>query len=272
MQGSAVSNKMSPGELAALVPGVGAVGGIESIKHGLTNESWRVQTDAGELVVRVSSSLDASLQINRASEALILAAVARAGIGPEVLLCDPARQVLITRYMGPTWTDADALRDENIARVGTTLRQLHELTPPPGLHRVDLKAVVEGYLDTLSPHALPPDAGSAAMRARACEVAEVLQAHSPPRLCHNDVHALNVVDGAQGLRLIDWEYAGLGAPLFDLAALCVYHDYDPVRRARLLSAYDPLAGGMDAHRLELACWLFAYVRDLWTAVRSMTGR
>ena len=47
--------------------------------------------------------------------------------------------------------------------------------------------------------------------------------------CHNDVHHLNVVGGDE-LRLIDWEYAGAGEPLFDLASVCVYHGYDRTRR------------------------------------------
>lgn len=264
---------MSPGEIAALVPGIGAIAGIERIKHGLTNESWLVQASAGALVVRVSNTLEASLQIHRESEALILEAVARAGIGPEILLCDPARHLLVTRYMGPTWTDADAVRDGNIARIAALLRRLHALAPPAGLHSVELRAVVDGYLATLREHGVQPTDGSAALWSRAYEVAELLQQNSSARLCHNDVHALNVVDAREGgLRLIDWEYAGLGEPMFDLASICVYHDYDKDRRMRLLRAYEPGADETNAGRLELACWLFAYIRDLWTAVRKVTEK
>lgn len=264
---------MSPGEAAALAPGVGAITGIERIKHGLTNESWLAQTDAGALVVRVSNTLEASLQIHRESEALILAAVARAGIGPEILFCDPARHLLVTRYMGPTWTDADAVDDGNIARIATVLRRLHALTPPPGLHSVELRAVVDGYLATLREHGVQPAVDSTALWSKACEVADVLQQNSSVRLCHNDVHALNVVEAREGgLRLIDWEYAGLGEPMFDLASICVYHDYDEGQRARLLCAYEPAMGEMSARRLESACWLFAYIRDLWMAVRRVTEK
>lgn len=264
---------MSPGEIAALVPGVGSVTGVERIKHGLTNESWLVQTDAGALVVRVSNTSEASLQIHRESEALILEAVARAGIGPEILLCDPAQHLLVTRYMGPTWTDADAVRDGNITRIAAVLRRLHALTPPAGLHRVDLKAVVDGYLATLHEHGVQSTDSSKVLWSRAREAAEALQHNSSPCLCHNDVHALNIVNAGKGrLRLIDWEYAGLGESYFDLAAICVYHNYDKDQRIRLLCAYDPGADQMNAGYLQLACWLFAYIRDLWTAVRALPER
>jgi thiamine kinase len=263
---------MLPGDVAALVPGVGEGAAVERIKHGLTNQSWLVRTDAIALVVRISNASESSLQINRTSEALILGGVAQAGIGPEMLVCDPSRHLLVTRYMGPTWTHEDAVRDDNIVRIAGLLRRLHALTPPPGLHRVDLRAVVDGYLATLDAHGVQPIAGSAASWARACEVAEMLQHDSAPHLCHNDVHALNIVDAGQGgLRLIDWEYAGLGEPLFDLASICVYHRFDKEQRERLLAAYDPDAGEMSAERMERACWLFAYIRDLWTAVRGIDG-
>ena len=73
-------------------------------------------------------------------------------------------------------------------------------------------------------------------------------------------------DGA--LRLIDWEYAGVGQRLFDLASVCVYHKYDKLQREQLLVAYTSLTELTTWHRLELACWLFDYVRDLWMAVRE----
>ena len=72
---------------------------------------------------------------------------------------------------------------------------------------------------------------------------------------------------AASLRLIDWEYAGVGEPLFDLASVCVYHRYRRSQRERLLSAYAAPSEAVSWQRLELACWLFDYIRDLWMAVQ-----
>jgi thiamine kinase-like enzyme len=68
--------------------------------------------------------------------------------------------------------------------------------------------------------------------------------------------------------LIDWEYAGLGERFFDLASLCVYHRYDRQQREQLLIAYAAQSDAQHWHRLELSCWLFDYVRELWTQVRE----
>jgi len=277
---------MSPAEVLAVLAASGVETGrpasVEPIKHGLTNASWLVRGSADTVVVRLSNTDENSLQIDRVSEATIMALVAGQGIGPEVIHSDPARHLLVTRYAGATWSDADAMEPSHIDRVAVLLGRLHGLPLPTGIRQVELLSVVDGYLHTLDVHGVAFDVSVPKLRVRAREVAASLQHQPEIRLCHNDVHALNIVDDGT-LRLIDWEYSGLGERLFDLASICVYQKYDKARRERLLHAYEaagPAGGGFEAqagqpqgrpswHRLELCCWLFEYVRDLWTAVREI---
>lgn len=258
---------MSPADIAARWL-TGGVRSVEPIKHGLTNESWLVRGAEEAVVVRISHHDADRLQINRTSEALILAAVERAGIGPEVLLCDPAARVLVTRYLGPTWTDEDATRDENIARVAQLLGRLHAVDAPAGVQRIDLTQVVSDYWSDLDANGKGAVSGSPEVRRRAYEAAATLEAGSRPRLCHTDVHALNLVDNG-GLRLLDWEYAGFGEPLLDAASLCVFHRFSVRQRRLLLRSYPGPLDESSWRRLELACWLFDYVRELWLAVRAL---
>jgi thiamine kinase len=259
-------------EVAARVLGtpVEAILSCEPIKHGLTNESWLVRTRQDDIVVRISNSAEQALQIDRQSEAAVLAVVGEAGIGPDVLLCDPAQRVLVTRYLGDTWTEADAVQEQNIQRLGQLFRRLHRLSPPLGVRRVELNDTLEGYFHTLQERGIQPALTTKSLRDRALQVALKLRENSAATLCHNDVHHLNVTDDGT-LRLIDWEYAGVGQRLFDLASVCVYHNYDKLQREQLLSAYTSLTELTTWHRLELACWLFDYVRDLWMAVRESDG-
>ena len=263
---------MTPAEIAARVLGVSldAVLSVDAIKHGLTNESWLVRTARDDVVVRISNTADGVLQIDRQSEALVLAAVAEAGIGPEVLLCDPAERTLVTRYLGDTWREQDATLEENILRLGQLFRRLHRITPPTGARRLELSDSLEGYFRTLELRGVQSALMTKALRERALQVAMKLRENSAATLCHNDVHYLNVTDDGT-LRLLDWEYAGVGQRLFDLASVCVYHKYDKMQREQLLGAYTSLTEITTWHRLELACWLFDYVRDLWLAVRESDG-
>jgi thiamine kinase len=260
----------APAQVAAVALELraGPIRDIEPIKHGLTNRSWLVSTDADRFVVRISDVRSAQqLQIDRNSEAVVLEVVARAGIGPPVLRCDPVRGLLVTRYLGATWTEQDAQSDENIDRLADVLRRLHALEIPGGVRTVDLASTVHGYLGTLDARGIHGGLTSPALRRRADETAMQLQRGSTRRLCHNDVHHLNIVAG-DPIRLIDWEYAGIGEPLFDLASVCVYHRYERSQRERLLSAYAASSATISWQRLELACWLFDYIRELWIAVND----
>lgn len=260
--------------IAALaVVDAGRTESVQRIKHGLTNESWLVRTIRDSYVVRLSNTAEDSLQINRSSEALVLDTVAAAGIGPEVVRCDPAQHVLITRHAGRTWTPAEAFAPANIDRIADVLWQLHGLRPPPGIQVVDLQAVVRSYLRTLDERGASGMAGTIEFRERAVEIAASMQSDTNVCLCHNDVHALNIVDSGGvdngTLRLIDWEYAGIGQRLFDLASICVYHAYRREQREQLLRRYARSREIALWNRFELCCWLFDYVRDLWTAVREL---
>jgi thiamine kinase-like enzyme len=247
--------------------GAGTVRSVEPIKHGLTNRSWLVTTDEDLFVVRISDESSArELQIDRNSEATVLKLVSRAGIGPEVMRCDPEHGILVTRYLGATWNERDAQLGENIDRIATLLRRLHALEVPSGVRAVDLASTVHGYLRTLDERGRRSGLTSPPLRECADKTAMQLRKGSTACLCHNDVHHLNIVDG-DSLRLIDWEYAGVGEPLFDLASVCVYHRYRRAQRERLLSAYAAPSETVSWQRLELACWLFDYIRDLWLAVR-----
>lgn len=262
----------APAQVAAVALGLGtgAIRSIEPIKHGLTNRSWLVATERDRFVVRISNTSAADLLIDRNSEAAVLRLVAQAGIGPEVLHADLGRGVLVTRYLGATWSDSDVQVPENLDRLAAVLRRLHSLETSPGVRVVDLATTVHGYVRTLAERGIRGELTSQSLRESADEAALQLRESSTACLCHNDVHHLNIVEGAS-LRLIDWEYAGVGEPLFDLASVCVYHRLRRSQRERLLSAYAAPSEAVSWQRLELACWLFDYIRDLWMAVTAATA-
>jgi thiamine kinase-like enzyme len=65
--------------------------------------------------------------------------------------------------------------------------------------------------------------------------------YSPTAFCHTDLGASNIlVNGAFGgaaARFIDFEYAGRGAPLLDLASLAGMNDFNEAQRRQLLDEY-----------------------------------
>jgi thiamine kinase-like enzyme len=67
------------------------------------------------------------------------------------------------------------------------------------------------------------------------------------------------------LRLVDWEYGGVGDPVFDVAGYLSHHLLDAGQAATLLDAY---GAGFDAARLQDARWAYDYVQWLWYRVAA----
>ena len=56
--------------------------------------------------------------------------------------------------------------------------------------------------------------------------------------CHNDLLNANFIDDGDRLRIVDWEYAGMGDPFFDLGNFSVNHGLSLDEDLVLLAAYD----------------------------------
>jgi thiamine kinase-like enzyme len=88
-----------------------------------------------------------------------------------------------------------------------------------------------------------------------------------PALCHNDLLATNILDEGHRLWLVDWEYAGLGRPLFDLASVAANNAFPDDLDGALLCAY---RGRLDPRELrELRILkVLSYLREaLWGAIQ-----
>ena len=232
---------------------------LEPLMGGLNNHSWRLEAAGLRYVVRLSSSGDESLGVDRGSEAALLAAAGAAGLAPTLVFCDLENRLLITQYVdGEVWTLADAREPRNIARMAHALTRLHGLEPPAG---VRVRSFHEQALRLETVVRATGGATDARLTARAGEVFARLDAANARRApCHDDLHHLNVVDDGRRLVLIDWEYGGLGDPIFDLASFVSYQALDANAVAQFLAAY---AGPADAARLDDGRWAFDYVQWLW---------
>ena len=57
----------------------------------------------------------------------------------------------------------------------------------------------------------------------------------PERPCHNDLLTANFIDDGTRIRIVDWEYAGMGDRFFDLANFAVNNDLDARTTTELLA-------------------------------------
>jgi thiamine kinase-like enzyme len=89
-------------------------------------------------------------------------------------------------------------------------------------------------------------------------------------VCHSDLHRLNVLEyrpaaaKSKSLLLLDWEYAHVSGPFWDLAGWSANNDFSDDLTRRLLAAYLGRAPDeADWTRCRLLGWLYDYVCLLW---------
>src|SRR5207244_12635830 len=90
----------------------------------------------------------------------------------------------------------------------------------------------------------PRPRGHACAAGRRIERA-LLEATVEMRPCHNDLLNANFIDDGDRIRIVDWEYAGMGDPFFDLGNFSINHELTADEDVELLHAYDGEGVRMD---------------------------
>ena len=242
----------------ASIPGMADATLGKLLADGPTNTTWLV-TQAGERhVLRLDKPAAVGLGLDRAGEQAVCAAVAAVGLGPRYTWFDTAAGVCLRPFVDGASLAADDLRDRRtLVGLGAALRRLHAL---PAVGRpFDPLAAARRYADQLgTPHA-------AGLARRAEGILTAAPPHPSAVLCHNDLVAENIIRvPGPGLVLIDWEYAGMGDPYFDLAVVIRHHGLADDLAGHFLGSYLARAP-LQAERSHLAhqCDFYGVLLDLW---------
>ncbi len=209
------------------------------------------------------------LGIDRRSEATAQRLAARLGLAPELIHHEEG--LLVSRHLaGRTLAAADLQDLGLIAQVGAALRRLH-----------DARDAVTGHLlyfcpfQTIRTYAQSAAELGARLPAGIDELLEDARSLARrigpflPALCHNDLLPANLIWSDGRIWLIDWEYAGMGHPLFDLANVAANANLTEAQELALLQSY---RGTIDPRDLEeiRAFKIASSLREaLWAVIQSV---
>jgi thiamine kinase-like enzyme len=130
-----------------------------------------------------------------------------------------------------------------------SLRRFHACAPIPSSFNVF--RVVETYAETASERGMVPPATYTDAHALAGRIETAFAENpSPLTTCHNDLLNANFLRDGEHIWIVDYEYAGMGDPFFDLGNLAVNNDLDADADALLLG--HALGEVRDRHRARLA--------------------
>jgi thiamine kinase-like enzyme len=221
--------------IAACEPALGPREGEPvPLEGGITNRNFRARLGGREYVVRVHGANTGLLGIDRTAERLAVEAAARLGIGPELVAAPPGG--LVTTFVVCAGLDPAGV-GAHIEEIAAVLRRFHDGGPAlPSAFSVP--ELLSEYAGIVREHGREVPGEYEETLALVQRVVAAMPA-TGPRPCHNDLLAGNIIHATDEDRimLVDWEYAGMGDPYFDLGNLAVNNEFDGDAEQRLLGAY-----------------------------------
>ncbi len=246
-----------------------SVGTPEPLSGGITNRNYRAIFGGKEYVIRVPGKDTSLLGIDREAEFAANTAAAKIGVAAPVatMLTDPP--AIVTEFIEGRPMEATELSGGGaLAGVAEALRTMHAAEPIPA--RFDSFRIVEDYGRVAGDLGVevPAEYADALSYADKIESAISGPEHEPVP-CHNDLLAANFIWDGSRVRIVDWEYAGMGDRYFDLANFAVNNELPADSRTGLLEAY---FGTEPSAPQEASLHLFTFMSDfreaMWGVVQQ----
>jgi thiamine kinase-like enzyme len=238
---------------------------VTALSGGITNHNFRVDVDGSSFELRMGGADTQLLGIDRHAERAASERASEIGVGPRVERFVEPEGWLVTRFIdGRPISIENLRRPETIRRIAASLRKLHDAEPIPG--RFDSHAVVEEYSREAAGRgvAIPSAYAAAHEESERIRAARGPQQHVP---CHNDLLNANFLDDGE-IRIVDWEYAGMGDRYFDLANLSVNHEFVEGEDRVLLEAYFGEATDESLRDLRQMKFMSDFREAMWGVLQS----
>jgi thiamine kinase-like enzyme len=248
----------------------GAALTLTALSGGITNRNFLV-TVAGRVdryVIRLAGNDTHLLGISREVEHAATVAAAGVGVGPEVTAFIRPEGYLVTRFIeGSPVSDEAIHQAATQRRVGESLRRIHDGPPIPGLF-IPFR-IVEAYRALAAGRGvvIPPEYELSQSFARRIELA-FLSNPIEMRPCHNDLLNANFIDDGTRIRIVDWEYAGMGDPFFDLGNFSVNNGLQPEEDAEVLRAYEGEVRAGRLARMTLMRTMSDFREAMWGVLQQ----
>jgi thiamine kinase-like enzyme len=258
---------MQPGEVERLcrcfVPGTGAPH-VQRIGKGLISESYRVVRDGAAYALKIAADLPSDLDLDFAWEARVLERAGSARLAPPLVYWDSASAVMLTRWLaGRSWSAQETSLPANIRRIADLLRRVHTVAVPSPARVMSPMSWIEVYGAAASRQTSRASALRAAAASRGDEFAKLPGVAGV--VCHSDLHRMNLIEDDESLTLLDWEYAHVSDPLWDLAGWSANNDFEAeIQRQLLTNYFGTPPSPIEWTRFRLLLWLYDYVCLLWS--------
>ena len=207
---------------------------ITVLKKGMTNRSFLFECQNKKYIMRIPGEGTDHL-INRKEEADVYQALENRQICDDVLYMNPENGYKITAYLEDA-TNCDAENWAEVEACMTKLREFHELNLTVD-HRFDIFGQIDFY-ESLWNGEKSYFKDYEKTKAAIFELKKWIDTlDKTETLVHIDAVPDNFLFTKDGIRIIDWEYAGMQDPHVDIAMFCIYSLYSKEQVDHLIDLY-----------------------------------
>ena len=231
---------------------------LSSIKEGLYKDTYRCVYKGRKAILSQYRIDKNCFNLDPKREASLLRGIEKSNLAPDVLFYDDQSKIIISEEIdGEIFTGSEK-REFMLSGLAKSLATLHS-------YRIDsFEHTFQDSLNFYREH-ISDDRGD-----RIFDKATELYSSLYDRdgiicVCHNDLHPENILIGKR-IQFIDWEYASLNLPSFDIAYVIEHFGLAEKEIMYFLSEYgfNHCDGGLEA--LELARKLTRYTTLIWLLI------
>ena len=243
---------------------------VEPLGGGITNTNFIVADRGERFVVRIGNDIPIH-GVMRFNEIAAARAAHAAGISPEIVYS--AEGLFIMRFVeGRTFTEQDVREQRHLVRILPLIQTCHTAIP----RHFQGPVLAFWPFHVCRSYIYSARAGNSRLLDRLPRFFEINAALEKTVgavnlvFGHNDLLAANFIDDGDRLWLLDWDYAGYGAALFDLANLSSNNGLSPAQEDWLLETYyqAPVTDRL-RHRLAAMKCASLLRETLWSIVSEI---
>lgn len=204
---------------------------LKVIEGGLTNINYSAEINGNKYFMRYVNNSKQLLDTSWDKEYEAITLVSSYGIAPKIISIEPSNQIIITEFI-----DGLPVNIKEVSSLNKICDLLHIL------HDSDIKfSTVQQPMDIIHLYIQNIKSIDAILPSIILDyMLPIMEHYNLPfhiAPCHLDLHQGNFLDDGEKLWLLDWEYAAMSNPLFDLTTLASVDQFSEKEMQKLLEIY-----------------------------------
>ena len=211
-------------------------------------------------VIKEDKPYAKKIGLNRKREASLLNAINHSCSCPNIIFNDLNAGIIVWEYIEGTEAKSELILNKDfLIRLGRKVKNIH-ITDITTLSSYNFLDFIEHYKDIIKDNKSREDINNL--------ISKLYNSDTQLTLCHNDLTKPNILVG-DTISFIDWEYASLNDPHYDIATVFQAYNLNANQRDAFLIGYN--SAHIDLARVNEFITLTKFTERLWDrAINTLT--